>query len=78
MSWWNLIFVPCALIIALGKGRSMLIWSALSVFIGFWAVLIVALLPKKEIRLPYFLREFLMTHWIRDEMKGINSPADLK
>lgn len=77
MSWWNVIFAPLAVIIAFGKGRSMILWGIITAFCGFWSLLVVALLPQREIRLPESIKNLLLNRWIRQEMKGINSPADL-
>lgn len=77
MSWWNLLFVPFSAVIAFGKGRSMILWSVITVFTGFIGTIIVAISPQREIRMPDSLKSFLTNRWIRSEMKGINSPADL-
>ncbi len=77
MNWWNLVFVPFSAIIAFGKGRSMILWSVITIFTGFIGTLIVTFTPQKEIKLPIALQNFLQNRWIRQEMKGINSPADL-
>lgn len=77
MSWWNLAFIPIVMIIAFGKGRSVIAWSIFTLFAGFWAVIIVGVISAKEIRFPQWIKQLILHRFIKKEMKEINSPADL-
>ena len=77
MSWWNVLWTPMAVLVAFGKGRSMLFWGTVTIFAGWWSLILVCLMPQREVRIPIAMKSFLTTYFIKKEMKGIKSPADL-
>ncbi len=79
MSWWNLLAVPIAGVLALAYGRRIFFWCLVAFFFGFWSLLIV-LLPRKELRVPT-LPTWLLVFWgnrqIARIMRPIRDPSDL-
>jgi hypothetical protein len=79
VSWWNLLAVPIAGILALAYGRRVFFWCLVAFFFGFWSLLIV-LLPRKELKVPT-LPNWLLVLWgnrqIARIMRPIRDPSDL-
>lgn len=79
MSWWNLLAVPIAGILALAYGRRIFFWCLVAFFFGFWSLVIV-LLPHKDPRVPKFPNWLLVSYsnWqIARIMRPIRDPSDL-
>lgn len=77
MSWVNVLLAPMAVLIAFGKGRSMVIWGTLTAFLGWWSFIPLLVIPRRQVRIPKTMEKFIINRFIRHEMRGINSPADL-
>lgn len=77
MSWVNVILAPLAVLIAFGKGRSMILWGGVTIFAGWWSFISLLFVPMREVRIPKTMEKFITNRFIKKEMKGINSPADL-
>lgn len=77
MSWVNIALASFAVIIAFGKGRSMILWGGVTIFAGWWSFIPLLFMPMRELRIPKTMEKFIIDRFIKKEMKGINSPADL-
>lgn len=77
MSWVNVLLAPMAVLVAFGKGRSMIFWGTLTIFAGWWSFIPLLFIPRREVRIPATMQKFVTTYFIKREMRGIQSPADL-
>ena len=80
MSWLNVLAVPIVALIAMGHGRKFIFWSICAFFFGFWVLIPLVLLPKREKAEPEIPKIFIalaINHHIKKELKGIKYPSDI-
>jgi ATP/ADP translocase len=80
MSWLNVLAVPIVALIAMGHGRKFIFWSICAFFFGFWVLIPLLLLPKREKAEPEIPKIFIalaINQHIKKEMKGIKYPSDI-
>jgi uncharacterized protein (DUF58 family) len=80
MSWVNVLAVLLIALMAIGSGRRVIFWSLCAIFFGFWAVLLLAFLPKKplrEIHLPALVEQRIKLQTIKKWAKGVNYVEDI-
>jgi ATP/ADP translocase len=80
MSWLNVLAVPIVALIAMGHGRKFIFWSICAFFFGFWVLIPLLLLPKREKVEPEIPKIFIalaINQHIKKEMKGIKYPSDI-
>jgi hypothetical protein len=80
MSWWNVLATPILALMAIGSGRRIILWSVAGIIFGFWAVLLLAFLPRKplrEIHLPASLENRIKIRTIAKWAKGVNYVEDI-
>jgi ATP/ADP translocase len=80
MSWLNVLAVPIVALIAMGHGRKFIFWSICAFFFGFWVLIPLLLLPKREKAEPEIPKIFIalaINQHIKKEMKGIKYSSDI-
>jgi hypothetical protein len=80
MNWLSLLLMPVAGFCAFAFGRRVFFWSVLTLFIGFWSLLLLFLLPKKPMRepsLPTPILAWYGNRLIARQMRRIRTPSDL-
>lgn len=80
MSWWNVLATPMIALMAIGSGRRIIVWSFAGVIFGFWAVFLLAFMPRKPLRdlhLPASIERRIKIRTIAKWAKGVNYVDDL-
>ena len=80
MSWLNVLATPIIAVMAIGSGRRIIFWSVAAFCLGFWAVLVLAFLPKKALRplhLPKMIENRIKFATIRKWSQGVNYVEDI-
>jgi len=80
MSWWNALATPIIALMAIGSGRRILVWSLAGMLFGFWAVFLLAFLPRKPLRpihLPAYLENRIKVRTIVRWAKRVNYVEDI-
>lgn len=81
MYWKNLIAIPFVLLLAWAKGRGLFRWAVMAYIFGFWSFVPLFMVRVKPIRIyeiPEPIRQFVITHVFRRELKGVMYPKDLQ
>jgi hypothetical protein len=80
MSWWNVLVTPIIALMAIGSGRRIILWSVAGMLFGFWAVFLLAFLPRKplrEIHLHTYLENRIRMRTIARWAKRVNYVEDI-
>lgn len=80
MNWLHLLAVPITYMVATACGRSGVRWAAVSYIVGFWILILLMILPKREIQQPVIPQVFINLISLRMIRNWANKlePSDFK
>ena len=80
MSWLNVLATPIIALMAIGSGRRIIFLSVAGAIFGFYAVFVLAFLPRKplrELHLPESIEEIIKIKVIKKWAKEVNYVEDI-